>query len=191
MDSEHGNFVLWTARCSCEHWASKLVGPRSVADKSARICSVLISRGRDRNRGHHGRSSAQARRGGATVLSRGTEQHRGRAGAAWRHIGQQRRLLPRLRFPEARAFPRAAAPPYLRGGGRAHPHGQDRDADHAEDLPAGGRKGRRPDGGAICRAAGRRGRHRRQRYRLRTRYLRSRHAPRADHRRRGHGQHRL
>ena len=53
-------------------------------------------------RGNHGRGSAQIRRGGNTALSRGAEQHRGGAGAARRHAGQQRRLLPRLGFPEGR-----------------------------------------------------------------------------------------
>ena len=140
------------------------------------------------------RCRTQARdrqRQGGGALPRGAEQHRGGAGAARRHPRQQRRLLPRLGLPQAGPPARAAAPQDLRGRRRHHPHGQDGQPRHHQDLPAGRRQGRRADDGAISRAAGGGSRDDHQCRGLRPGDLRSGAPALADHHRRGHGQHRL
>ena len=82
-------------------------------------------------------------------------QRRGRAGAARRDSRQQRCLRPRLGLPAARPFRRGDPSPHLRSHGKARPRRQDRDADHAEDLPRRPRP-RRHHGAAISRPACRR-----------------------------------
>ncbi len=71
------------------------------------------------------------------------------------------------------------------------PRRQDRDAGHAQDLPARRPRHRRADAQPVPRAPRRRGDHRHQRRGLRPHHLRPRDPPRADPDRRGHGQRRL
>ena len=91
--------------------------------------------------------------------------------------------------PGAAPLLRSAAPADLRDGGEAHPRRQERDADHAAHVLREGRADlAQPDGAAVPRHARRQRDHHHQRRGLRPHRLRPRHAPRAHHHRRGHGQ---
>ncbi len=70
------------------------------------------------------------------ALSGSPQQYRGRTGASGRDPDEQRRLLPGVGLPEADPSLRTAAPQDLRGRGRHHPHGQDRQSGDDQDLPA-------------------------------------------------------
>ena len=79
----------------------------------------------------------------------------------------------------------------LRARREPDPRRQGRDPGHAQDVPAGRSRRRRPDREPVSRAARGGSDHRHQRRGLRPHHLRSRHPPLADHHRRGHGQRRL
>ena len=133
---------------------------------------------------------ASRRQFGRARLSQPAAQRRGRAGPARRDPGQQRRLRPRLRFPQAGALRRGDPPPHLRDRRLADPRRQGRDADHAQDLPRRARP-RRRHRAAISRPPRRRRDDDHQRLRLRPHHPRPRGPPRADPDRRGRGQRRL
>ena len=90
----------------------------------------------------------QAGRRTCPALSFRPAQYRGGAGAIGRDPGQQRGLLPGLRFPQSGAFLRADPPEGLSDRARSDPRRQDRDAGHAEDLPRRRHRHRRHDGRA-------------------------------------------
>ncbi len=147
--------------------------------------------GKHRHHGSYRFGSPQAGRRTCSEFSFRSAQYRGGAGAIGRHPGQQRGLLPGLRFPQSGAFLRADSPENLSACARSDPRRQGGDAGHAEDLHRRRHRYRRPDGEPVPGAARRRGDHHHQCRGLRPYHLRPVDPPRADHRRRGHGQRRL
>ena len=124
-------------------------------------------------------------------LPRPAAQHRGRAGAARRHPGQQRRLSPRRRVPARRAFLRAGPCPDLRALCRDDRAGAARRPGDAQ-APVRGRRGPARAGRRALSQPPRPGRgHHRQRGRVWPHHPRPRPQARADQGRRGRGQPRL